>query len=238
MNPNLLVDPTVVTAITRTLRRHGVRRSELQEQTVEVQTRALAYLRARPNLEAAGETAGSWAGLCVTIAKRMCRQARARNITQAKRTDGLCGDPDRRAPLEGPRGGREAVDAKRMVAVLRTLFDAGELPARADEVLDCMQAGMNGTRTASALGLPVAVVYAVRRQLRARLEGRLVAMGMPMDMLAAPPPRRRKPRATVAESPEARVECREHDPGSPGPQAGSRPTSATSSARHFDTSEA
>ena len=47
---------------------------------------------------------------------------------------GLCEDPDAHGPIEVERG-RDPVDTKRYLAVLKDLFDRGEMPDMGGEIL-------------------------------------------------------------------------------------------------------
>ena len=149
MNAAMLIHPTVIRAITGTLRKFGVRWGEIEDGVVEVQTRTLEYLRGKLQPEAVEE----WAAICVTVAKHWRMDENEKRKTEKKYCVGLCEDPDEHVGLERAVDSRENIDAKRMVEVLRQQFEAGEMPEKGKEILDCMQAGLDYQETAAEVGI-------------------------------------------------------------------------------------
>jgi RNA polymerase sigma factor (sigma-70 family) len=174
MNATMLIHPTVIRAITGTLRKFGVRRGEIEDGVIEVQTRTLEYLRDKPQPEAVEE----WAALCVTVAKHWRMNENEKRKTEKKYCVGLCEDPDEHVGLERAADPRDDIDAKRMVEVLRQQFEAGELPEKGKEILDCMQAGLDYQETAAELGISAEAVRKRLKRMRELFKARLGALGM------------------------------------------------------------
>ena len=174
MNATMLIHPTVIRAITGTLRKYGVRREEIEDGVIEVQTRTLEYLRDKPQPDAVEE----WAAVCVTVAKHWRMDENEKRKTEKKYCAGLCEDPDQHVGLETAVELRENVDAKRMVEVLRQQFEAGEMPEKGDEILDCAQAGLDYQQTAAELGISAEAVRKRLKRMRALFKARLGTLGM------------------------------------------------------------
>jgi RNA polymerase sigma factor (sigma-70 family) len=173
-NAAMLIHPTVTQAITGVLRSYGVRRSEIDEGVAEVQTRTLEYLKDKPHPTAVEE----WAAVCATIAKNWRINENKKRKTEKKYCAGLCEDPDEHTALERAGETHERVDAKRMVEVLRQQFEAGEMPEKGDEILDCMQAGMDYQETAEELGISAEAVRKRLLRMRKLFTARLGTLGI------------------------------------------------------------
>jgi DNA-directed RNA polymerase specialized sigma24 family protein len=171
--------PEVVRPIKTTLRSFGVKKQDLEDGVAEVQTRALEYLRGKP-LPAETE---QWVALCVTITRSWRLDEKKKAKTDKKYCEGLCEDPDERAGIEPDAEGRELVEARRMVEELRVQFDAGEMPERGEEILDCVQAGMKYPEIAAELGLTSATVRWRLRDMRELFKARLGKLGIPEMLL-------------------------------------------------------
>jgi RNA polymerase sigma factor (sigma-70 family) len=179
MNTTMLIHPTVIHAITGTLRNYGVREQEIEDGVAEVQTRTLEYLEGRPHPASLAE----WAALCVTVAKHWRMDENEKLKTQRKYCVGLCEDPDAHGGLERAGTQPDAVDAGRMMEVLRDQFEAGEMPDKGEEILDCVQAGMDYQETAAELGISAEAVRKRLKRMRELFKGRLGALGMSVMML-------------------------------------------------------
>jgi DNA-directed RNA polymerase specialized sigma24 family protein len=166
--------PEVVRPIKTTLRSFGVRRQDLDDGVAEVQTRTLEYLRGK----AMPTEIEQWVALCVTITRSWRLDEKKKAKTDKKYCDGLCEDPDERIGIEPDGNGRETLDARRMVNELRKQFDAGEMPEKGDEILDCLQAGMKYPEIAAELGITTETVRLRLRRMRERFRVRLRKLGL------------------------------------------------------------
>jgi len=174
MNQTMLIHPTVIRAITGTLRKFGVPRQDLEDGVAEVQTRTLEYLEGKPQPAAVEE----WAAVCVTIAKHWRMDENEKRKTDRKYCAGLCEDPDEHVGLERVVELRDDVDARRMLEVLRQQFEAGEMPEKGEEILDCVQAGLDYQETAAELGISAEAVRKRLKRMRELFKARLGTLGM------------------------------------------------------------
>ena len=139
-----------------------------------MQTRTLEYLRGK----AMPTEIEQWVALCVTITRSWRLDEKKKAKTDRKYCEGLCEDPDERIGIEPDGGGRETVDARRMLNELREQFDAGEMPEKGDEILDCVQAGMKYPEIAAELGITTETVRLRLRRMRERFGVRLRKLGL------------------------------------------------------------
>jgi hypothetical protein len=83
----------------------------------------------------------------------------------------------------GPDGNRHRTDLPELVGaldddVLRQQLDAGEMPEKGDEILDCLQAGMDYQKTAVELGISAEAVRKRLLRMRKLFETRLATLGI------------------------------------------------------------
>jgi len=173
-NAATLMDPVVTQCTTRTLRSFGVRARDMEDAVAEVRTRTLEYLKDKPY----PATVEEWSALCVTIAKNWRLDEKKKAKAAKKYCVGLCEDPDEHTALERASEPYERLDAKRMVEVLRQQFNAGEMPDKGDEILDCLQAGMDYKKTAVELGISAEAVRKRLLRMRRVFETRLATLGI------------------------------------------------------------
>ncbi|MGD0525158.1 MAG: sigma-70 family RNA polymerase sigma factor [Polyangiaceae bacterium] len=169
----------VVRPIKTTLRSFGVRKQDLEDGVAEVQTRTLEYLRGKP-LPASTE---EWVALCVTITRNWRLDEKKKAKTARKYCEGLCEDPDDRIGIEPAPGERETIDARRLLRELEKQLDAGEMPERADEILDCVQAGMTYPEIAKELGITARAARSRMDRLRVLFKARLAKLGLSSMLL-------------------------------------------------------
>jgi DNA-directed RNA polymerase specialized sigma24 family protein len=177
MTIQMIHHPEVIRPIRTTLRSFGVEQQDLEDGVAEVQTRTLEYLRGKP---LPTET-GQWVALCVTVARSWRLDEKEKQRTDEKYCEGLCEDPDERIGIEPEAGACELLDARRMLRELEQMFDAGEMPEKGDEILDCVQAGMTYPETAAELGITAETARMRLRRMRQLFKahlGRLGIMGM------------------------------------------------------------
>ena len=174
MTISMIHHPEVVRPIKTTLRSFGVKKQDLEDGVSEVQTRTLEYLRGKP-LPTEIE---QWVALCVTITRSWRLDEKAKQKTDEKYCEGLCEEPDQSIGIEPETGGRDPLDARRMVRELEQMFEAGEMPEKGDEILDCVQAGMKYPEIAAELGITERAVGWRLGRMRELFEARLGKLGM------------------------------------------------------------
>jgi len=179
MTIQMIHHPEVVRPIQTTLRSFGVKKQDLEDGVAEVQTRTLEYLRDKPlptDLE-------QWVALCVTITRNWRLDEKKKAKTDRKYCEGLCEEPDQCIGIEREVGGRDVLDARRMVRELEAQFDTGEMPEKGDETLDCVQAGMKYPEIAAELGITAETVRMRLRRMRQLFKARLGRLGITGVML-------------------------------------------------------
>jgi len=179
MTIHLIHHADVIHPIKTTLRSFGVRKQDLEDGVAEVQTRTLEHLKGKP----LPETLEQWVALCTTIARHWRLKEKEKQATEQKYCTGLCEEPDDYVGIEPPVHRPDVVDAGRMVAALQEMFDAGEMPDKGDEILDCIQAGMSGPKTALELGITLDAVRRRLDRMRELFEKRLTTLGMTVMMV-------------------------------------------------------
>jgi DNA-directed RNA polymerase specialized sigma24 family protein len=168
----LVATKEVVAVIRGTLVRHG-RRAHIEDDVPEVQTRAIEAARRGPMPGDAGE----WKALVATIAERFAIDEKDKARTRAKYEDGLCEDPDSHGPIEH-EGGRDPVDTKRYLAVLKELFDTGQMPARGGEILWGVAEELTQKEIAEETGLTERQVEYRLSRMREVFHRRIAQLGM------------------------------------------------------------
>jgi len=166
--------PEVVRPIKTTLRSFGMKKQDLEDGVAEVQTRTLEYLRGK----ALPIEREEWVALCVTITRRWRLDEKKKAKTDKKYCEGLCEEPDQRIGIEPDAEARELADVRRKLEELREQFDAGEMPEKGDEILDCVQAGMKYTAIAADLGITERAVRGRLERMRELFEARLGRLGI------------------------------------------------------------
>ncbi|HEY1691126.1 MAG TPA: hypothetical protein VGG39_03140 [Polyangiaceae bacterium] len=174
MTIHIIHHKDVVRPIKTTLRSFGVKSQDLDEGVAEVQARTLEYLRGKPMPAEIDE----WIALCVTIARNWRLDEKKKAKTDRKYCEGLCEEPEERIGVEPAWDLPELLDARRMLRELEAQFDAGEMPDKGDEILDCVQAGMKNPAIAAELGLTAECVRMRLRRMRDLFEARLARLGI------------------------------------------------------------
>jgi DNA-directed RNA polymerase specialized sigma24 family protein len=171
--------PDVVRPIKTTLRSFGVKKRDLEDGVAEVQTRTLEYLRGK----ALPTETELWVALCVAITRSWRLDEKKKAKTDKKYCEGLCEEPDQYIGIEREVGAPEILDARRMLRELEAQFDAGEMPEKGDEILDCVQAGMKYPEIAADLGITAETVRMRLRRMRQLFKARLGRLGLTGVML-------------------------------------------------------
>jgi DNA-directed RNA polymerase specialized sigma24 family protein len=164
--------PEFLERVRRTLVRFGRRRS-LEDDIGEVQVRAIEVARNGPM----PPDLPRWKALGRLIAKLYAIDERRKWEVRKKYDTGLCEEPDAHGPIEIERG-RDPVDTKRYLAVLKDLFDRGEMPEMGAEILWDAADDVPQEETAEELGLSERQVRFRLHQMRDRFAQRLVVLGL------------------------------------------------------------
>ncbi|HEY5241143.1 MAG TPA: hypothetical protein VIJ22_06755 [Polyangiaceae bacterium] len=164
--------PAFVQRVRGTLIRHG-RRKSLEDDIAEVQVRAIEVARVGPM----PPDLARWKALGRLIAKLYAIDERRKWEVRKKYDEGLCEEPDAHGPIEVERG-RDPVDTKRYLGVLKGLFDGGEMPEMGGEILWDTADDVPQEETAAETGLSERQVRFRLRQMRDRFAQRLVVLGL------------------------------------------------------------
>jgi DNA-directed RNA polymerase specialized sigma24 family protein len=170
----LVAHPDVVRYIRATLRRSGVALQDMDDAIAEVQADAIESARtARMPCDAA-----QWKALVATIGVRRAIDRLRETEVRGKYDAGLCDDADAHAGPALHVEHRDPVDTKRYLAILKELFDSGQMPEHGAEILQGEADGVSHEELAAELGLSKTVVRNRLFRMRARFRARLAALGM------------------------------------------------------------
>jgi DNA-directed RNA polymerase specialized sigma24 family protein len=164
--------PAFIQRVRRALIRFG-RRKYLEDDIPEVQTRAIEAARVGPM----PPDLPRWQALGRLIAKLYAIDERRKWEVRTKYDTGLCEEPDAHGPIEVERG-RDPVDTKRYLAVLKDLFDRGQMPDMGGEILWDTAEDVPQEETAEETGLGVRQVESRLRRMRGLFAQRLVVIGL------------------------------------------------------------
>jgi DNA-directed RNA polymerase specialized sigma24 family protein len=169
---SLVAHADFVACVRGTLVRQGRRRT-LEDDIPEVQIRVLEAARLAPmpaDLE-------RWKALGRAIARHFAIDERRKNDVRAKYDTGLCEEPDEHGPIERHRA-PDPVDTKRYLAVLKDLFDRGEMPDMGGEILWDAADDVSQEETAEETGLGVRQVKRRLLAMRERFSQKLDEQGL------------------------------------------------------------
>jgi DNA-directed RNA polymerase specialized sigma24 family protein len=164
--------PAFLERVRRTLIRQG-RRRYLENDVPEVQLRAIEAARVGPM----PPDLPRWKGLGRRIAKLYAIDERRKWDVRAKYDEGLCEEPDANGPIEVERG-RDPVDTKRYLGVLKDLFDRGEMPDMGGEILWDAAEDVPQEETAAETGLSEQSVKRRLKRVRERFSRKLDDLGL------------------------------------------------------------
>jgi DNA-directed RNA polymerase specialized sigma24 family protein len=170
----LLTHDSVVRPIAGTLKRYGVEPQDMSDAIAEVQTLALEAAR-RGKMPA---DAGEWKALCTTIAARWAIERLRDQEVRDRYEDGLCEEPDAYMKPTLEWEGRDPVDTKRYLAVLKGLFDSGQMPEGGAEILWGEAEEVGQDETAEELGICQATLRSRLFRMRQIFRERLAELGM------------------------------------------------------------
>jgi DNA-directed RNA polymerase specialized sigma24 family protein len=164
--------PAFIERVRRALIRHG-RRRYLEDDVPEIQLRAIEVARKGPM----PPDLARWKALGRLIAKLYAIDERRKWEVREKYDAGLCEEPDACGPIEVEHG-RDPVDTQRYLAVLKDLFDRGEMPDMGGEILWDAADDVAQEETAEETGLDVRQVEYRLHKMRDRFAQRLVVLGL------------------------------------------------------------
>jgi DNA-directed RNA polymerase specialized sigma24 family protein len=169
-----IAHPEVVRSLRATLRRHRVAQQEIDDAIAEVQAESIEAARTR----ATPCDLAQWKALATTVAVHWAldrlREARVRSKYDA----GLCDDADSRSRPTLLWEHADPLDTKRYLAVLKGLFDAGQMPEHGEEILQGEADGVLHEEIAAEIGVSTTVVHNRLARMRAKFRARLAALGM------------------------------------------------------------
>jgi DNA-directed RNA polymerase specialized sigma24 family protein len=175
----LVARPEVVRAIRATLLRYRVAAQNMADAIADVQVESIETSRTGVMPRGLAQ----WKALATTIAVRWgldrLRQARLRGKYDA----GLTSDADAylRPTLHWEH--RDPVDTKRYLAILKDLFDSGQMPERGEEILQAVADEVPHEEIAAEIGVATSVVHGRLFRMRAKFRARLAALGMLIFLL-------------------------------------------------------
>jgi DNA-directed RNA polymerase specialized sigma24 family protein len=171
----LLAQSAIVESIEGTLIRRGIPGEALEDAVAEVQRRAIEAARRGhapteiPELRA----------LCNRIARDYAIDETRRQQVRDKYDVGLCEDPD--AYMDERGDGRDLVDQRRLLGILRAQIANGEMPEHAEGILVGEAEGVARRVVAAELGITERAVEGRLLAMRRRFRARLVQLAMLED---------------------------------------------------------
>ena len=170
----LLLHDSVVRPVVGTLKRYGVEPQDMSDAIAEVQMLALEAAR-RGKMPA---DAGEWRALCTTIAARWAIEGLRDQEVRDRYEDGLCEEADAYMKPTLEWEGRDPVDTKRYLAVLKGLFDSGQMPEGGAEILWGEAEDVPLQEIGDELGITERAVRGRLARMRAKFAARLAELGM------------------------------------------------------------
>jgi DNA-directed RNA polymerase specialized sigma24 family protein len=170
----LVARPDVVKYVRATLVRYGVASQDMPDAIADVQADAIEAARSGRMPACVDE----WKALAVTIAARWAIDRLREAESRGKYDAGLCEDADRymRPTLHWEH--RDPVDTKRYLAVLKDLFDSGQMPEDGEEILQAEADEVPHAEIAAELGISETVVDNRLYRMRAKFRAKLITLGL------------------------------------------------------------
>jgi DNA-directed RNA polymerase specialized sigma24 family protein len=170
----LVACPDVVRCIRTTLRRHGVARQDMDDAIADVQAECIEAVRTRR----AACSLAQWKALAATIAVRWALDRLREAKVRSKYDVGFCEDADAfvRPTLHWEH--LDPIDRKKYLAVLKDLFDSGQMPEHGEEILQGEADEVPHEQIAAEIGVSTTVVDNRLYRMRSKFFARLAALGM------------------------------------------------------------
>ena len=164
----------VVRYLAATLRRYGVSRADMDDAIADVQTRAIESAR----FGRMPATVAHWKALTAAIAARWAASRLREAEIAGKHDAGLCDDSDACARPALHREQRDPVDTKRYLAVLKGLFESGQMPPDGAEILWGVAEDVPRAQIAVEIGVAETTVRNRLLRMRATFRAKLAVLGM------------------------------------------------------------
>ena len=171
----LVAHPDVVRSIRAKLRRYRVAQQDIDDAIAEVQAESIEAARTRST----PCNVAQWKALATKVAVHWALDRLREAKVRSKYDAGLCDDADAylRPTLHWEH--RDPVDTKRYLAILKGLFDSGQMPEHGEEILQGDADAVPHAEIAAELGVSTTVVHNRLARMRAKFRARLAALGMP-----------------------------------------------------------
>jgi DNA-directed RNA polymerase specialized sigma24 family protein len=163
-----------VRSIRAALRRYRVAQQDMDDAIADVQVECIEAARTR----AAARSLAQWKALAKAVAVHWALDRRREAKVRSKYDAGLCDDPDAYLRPTLRREHADPVDTKRNLAVLRDLFDSGQMPEYGEETLQGEADEVRHEEIAAEIGVRTSVVRNRLYRMRSKFRTRLVALGM------------------------------------------------------------
>jgi DNA-directed RNA polymerase specialized sigma24 family protein len=164
----------VVAVIGGVLRDFRIPSQDMPDAMADVQLRAIALARKRAmpaNLE-------QWKALARTLAVRWALKRKRQARDRRKYNVGPCEDADVFLSPTLHWEHRDPVDTKRYLAILKELFDSGQMPELGQEILQDAADGVSARETALEIGISEPAVRKRLFRMRVKFAARLSGLGM------------------------------------------------------------
>jgi DNA-directed RNA polymerase specialized sigma24 family protein len=170
----LVAHPDVVRSIRAKLQRYRVSPQDMADAIAEVQTESLETARS------CGMPSGlaQWKALANTIAVHWALDRLREQKRRARYDAGLCENADAYLHPTLHWEHRDPVDTKRYLAVLKDLFDSGQMPEHGEDILQGEADEVPHREIAAEIGVTPSVVRGRLFRMRAKFRARLAALGM------------------------------------------------------------
>ena len=164
----------VVRRIRATLRRYRVSSQNMPDAIADVQTESIETARTR----GMPRDLAQWKAFARTIAVHWALDRLREAKRRSKYDAGLCDNADAylRPTLHWEH--RDPVDTKRYLAILKDLFDSGQMPEHGEEILQGEADEVPHGEIAAEIGVSRTVVDNRLSRMRAKFRARLAALGM------------------------------------------------------------
>jgi RNA polymerase sigma factor (sigma-70 family) len=175
----LVAHPEVVQCIRTALRRFRVARQDIDDAIADVQAECIEAARTRETVCSLAR----WKALATTVAVHWAVDRLREASVRSKYEADFCDDADAflRPTLRWEQ--RDPIDIERFLAVLKDLFESGQMPEDGEEILQRVADEVPHEVIAAELGVSRTVVRNRLARMRSKFRARLAALGMLPVML-------------------------------------------------------